>query len=232
MSFSPRARIAAALLLASLVSMPAVAEPTATAASAKEVLKIYADIAEAAYGDSLATAKTLKLAIDRLLEQPNQDSLIAARAAWVAARIPYMQTEAYRFGNPIVDDWEGKVNAWPLDEGLIDYVGRVLWHGVDENALYAANVIANATLTVGGKTGRCRRRSRRSSVRRAAGSRRRRGECRDRLSRDRVPALGPGSERHRAGRRQPSGDRFRHRRTAPTAIATAAPPISRPRPIS
>ena len=28
----------------------------------------------------------------------------------------------FRFGNPLVDDWEGRVNAWPLDEGLIDYV--------------------------------------------------------------------------------------------------------------
>ena len=46
----------------------------------------------------------------------------AARTAWLAARVPYQQTEAYRFGNPIVDDWEGKLNAWPLDEGLIDYV--------------------------------------------------------------------------------------------------------------
>jgi len=31
--------------------------------------------------------------------------------------VPYQQTEVYRFGNPIVDAWEGKVNAWPLDEG-------------------------------------------------------------------------------------------------------------------
>ena len=44
----------------------------------------------------------------------------AAQEAWLAARAPYQQTEAYRFGNAIVDDWEGKVNAWPLDEGLID----------------------------------------------------------------------------------------------------------------
>jgi putative iron-regulated protein len=151
MSFSPRARIAAGLLLASLVSMPAVAEPAAKAASAKDVLKIYADIAEAAYGDSLATAKTLKLAIDRLLEQPNEDSLIAARAAWTAARIPYMQTEAYRFGNSIVDDWEGKVNAWPLDEGLIDYVAESYGAESPENDFYVANVIANASFTVGGK---------------------------------------------------------------------------------
>ncbi len=33
-----------------------------------------------------------------------------------------MQTEAFRFGNPEIDDLEGNVNSWPLDEGLIDYV--------------------------------------------------------------------------------------------------------------
>ena len=37
-----------------------------------------------------------------------------------------MQTEVFRFGNPVVDDWEGRVNAWPLDEGLIDYVDSLL----------------------------------------------------------------------------------------------------------
>ena len=46
----------------------------------------------------------------------------AARAAWIQSRVPYQQTEVYRFGNATVDDWEGKVNGWPLDEGLIDYV--------------------------------------------------------------------------------------------------------------
>ena len=44
-----------------------------------------------------------------------------ARAAWIAARPSYQQSEVFRFGNAIVDDWEGRVNAWPLDEGLIDY---------------------------------------------------------------------------------------------------------------
>jgi len=28
---------------------------------------------------------------------------LAVSAAWIAARIPYMQTEAFRFGNAIVD---------------------------------------------------------------------------------------------------------------------------------
>ena len=77
--------------------------------------------------------------------------MLAARAAWVAARIPYMQTEAYRFGNRIVDDWEGKVNSWPLDEGLIDYVSGSYGTDSPENELYAADVIANTSLTIGGK---------------------------------------------------------------------------------
>jgi putative iron-regulated protein len=126
---------------------PAAAEP-----SAKDVLKNYADIAQAAYTDSLVTATTMQLAIERLIAEPTQDNLIAARGAWVAARIPYMQTEAYRFGNKIVDDWEGKVNSWPLDEGLIDYVAESYGKDSPENELYAADVIANTSVTIGGKT--------------------------------------------------------------------------------
>ena len=56
------------------------------------------------------------------MQHPRSDTLNAARDAWKASRIPYQQTEVYRFGNAIVDDWEGRVNSWPLDEGLIDYV--------------------------------------------------------------------------------------------------------------
>ncbi len=125
--------------------------PASAAPAPKEVLTTYADIGQAAYTDSLDAAKTLKLAVDVLLAAPTEDALRAARAAWIAARIPYMQTEAYRFGNAIVDDWEGRVNSWPLDEGLIDYVASSYGTESPENALYVANVIANTTLTIGGK---------------------------------------------------------------------------------
>jgi putative iron-regulated protein len=123
----------------------------AFAETPKDVLKTYADIAQAGYTDSLDAARTLKLAVDAFLAAPTEDNLRAARGAWIAARIPYMQTEAYRFGNAIVDDWEGKVNAWPLDEGLIDYVASSYGEESPENELYVANVIANTTLTIGGK---------------------------------------------------------------------------------
>ena len=116
------------------------------------LLETYADIAHAAYEDSLIRARELRAAIESLTAAPSAEAMTKARNVWVAARVPYMQTEAYRFGNAIVDDWEGKVNAWPLDEGLIDYVTAPYGTSSEENPVYAANVIANETLKIGGET--------------------------------------------------------------------------------
>lgn len=120
--------------------------------SRAEVLDNYADIAEAIYGDSLIAAQRLQSAVDALIAQPSADTLQAAKSAWLAARVPYQQSEVYRFGNAIVDDWEGKVNAWPLDEGLIDYVDVTYGGPTDENALAALNVVASPSLTISGET--------------------------------------------------------------------------------
>jgi putative iron-regulated protein len=124
----------------------------AAAPSVKAVVETYANIAEATYADTLAVAIKLRASIQAFLAKPSPESLNAARQAWRAARIPYMQTEAYRFGNKIVDDWEKKVNAWPLDEGLIDYVAGDYGADSPENELYAANVIANKTIKIAGRT--------------------------------------------------------------------------------
>ena len=123
----------------------------AAAADRAAVIATYADIAHAGYEDALRTAEGLDAAIDALIAKPSAATLQAARAAWVAARAPYQQTEVYRFGNAIVDDWEGRVNAWPLDEGLIDYVDAGYGTESDTNALYVVNVIANPVLTIGGQ---------------------------------------------------------------------------------
>lgn len=120
--------------------------------SKADVLSTYSDIAAAKYEDSLLAAKALKAAVDTLVSNPSAETLQAARAAWLASRVPYQQTEVYRFGNAIVDDWEGKVNAWPLDEGLIDYVDASYGGATDENEYAALNVVANASFTLGGDT--------------------------------------------------------------------------------
>lgn len=130
--------------MAAQANVPSVPSP-------QQVIKTYANIAHAGYTDSLVMAQALHAAIEALVAQPGQQTLAAARAAWIAAREPYMQTEVYRFGNAIVDDWEGRVNAWPLDEGLIDYVDASYGTSSEENALYTANVIAGTELSINGK---------------------------------------------------------------------------------
>ncbi|WEK05110.1 MAG: imelysin family protein [Candidatus Devosia phytovorans] len=115
-----------------------------------DVLANYADIALAGYEDSLTTAKALDAAVDALIANPSEETQQAAKDAWLAARVPYQQTEAFRFGNPIVDEWEGRVNAWPLDEGMIDYVDASYGSESDSNELYVADVIANPKVSIGG----------------------------------------------------------------------------------
>ncbi len=95
------------------------------------VIANYAHLVAATYQQALMDAKDLQLAIDALLEKPSEETMNAARNAWINARTSYLQTEAFRFyEGPIdfVDEKagtegpEGRLNAWPMNEGFIDYV--------------------------------------------------------------------------------------------------------------
>ena len=140
-------------LLSTIATAALLAGGAAQSQDARAVIEGYADLALAKYGDSLAAARALDAALDAFVAAPSAETHEAAKAAWLAARVPYQQTEAYRFGNAVVDAWEGKVNAWPLDEGLIDYVDTAFYGEVnEENGFYRANVIASPELKVGGVT--------------------------------------------------------------------------------
>lgn len=143
---SARSLLAATALVGLLVASPVFA----AAPEPKAVVTTYANIAQAMYEDALKAARDLGKAVDAFLAAPTEENLKKAREAWLAARVPYQQTEGFRFGNPLVDEWEGKVNAWPLDEGLIDYVDTASYgEKSDENPLYRANVIANKKIRIG-----------------------------------------------------------------------------------
>jgi len=86
---------------------------SANATTPREVINGYADLAFAKYSDSLDAAVILDAALKALIDAPSTQNHQAAKDAWLAARVPYQQTEAFRFGNAYVDAWEGKVNAWP-----------------------------------------------------------------------------------------------------------------------
>lgn len=138
---TPRSRIVASALL--FVSPMAFANVTE-----KEVVKNYADLAYAVFDDAYITAQNLQDSIDSLIKQPSEQTLEQAREAWLASRVPYQQSETFRFGNAVVDDWEGQLNAWPLDEGLIDYVAKG-YHFELGNDGAQANIIANKLIQVG-----------------------------------------------------------------------------------
>ena len=139
-----RKLITAALAATALTAMPVLADKGA-------VLDTYANIAHAGYGDSLKTAKKLQAAVNAFVANPSAETQQAAKDAWLMARVPYQQTEVYRFGNVIVDEWEGKVNAWPLDEGLLDYTSEAYGGPTDENPLAVLNIVANPMFEISGE---------------------------------------------------------------------------------
>lgn len=128
--------IAAAVVSASLGLAGCNSNPTVATASSSvstgEVLVAHAKMAHANYADTLAGAKALQRAVDSFIANPTAETQMAAKRAWLASRESYGQTEVFRFrGGPIDDDAstaepddgpEGQINAWPLAEGLIDYV--------------------------------------------------------------------------------------------------------------
>ena len=108
----------------------------------RSVLDAYAKIVAATYEDTLAGARALDQAVDALIASPSAETLHAARERWKAARIPYGQSEAFRFyAGPIDREGgpEGQINGWPLDENHIDAVRLELY-----DAAPGANIIADA----------------------------------------------------------------------------------------
>jgi putative iron-regulated protein len=91
----------------------------------KAAVTNYASIVYANYSDALSKAQLLKTSIDVFVATPTQSNFDAAKQAWLEARLPYGQTEVFRFySGPIDDDNgpEGLINAWPMDEAYLDYV--------------------------------------------------------------------------------------------------------------
>jgi putative iron-regulated protein len=117
----------------------------------------HADIAYAAYSDSKTAALILQETVNTFIAEPTEENLLAAKSAYKAIRAPYQQSEIMRFdsiitvganldadGGPAsVDEWEGQVNAWPLDENhiitiiagseVIDVELLLIQNGADDN---------------------------------------------------------------------------------------------------
>jgi putative iron-regulated protein len=98
----------------------------------EEVVANYAVTVSANYTDTYDKAVILQTKINAFVASPSATGLSEAKQAWLDARVPYGQTEVYRETNspvdvdPDVSPWglgtEGQMNAWPCDEGYIDYI--------------------------------------------------------------------------------------------------------------
>lgn len=82
----------------------------------------YIELVQDSYAKAADGTGALKDAIDALITDPTDAKLSAARKAWVDARPAYLVTEAYRFYDGPIEDIEGQINAWPMNEAAIDYV--------------------------------------------------------------------------------------------------------------
>ena len=115
-------------------------------ANTAEAVNQYAAIVDASYADSHSTAIALNDSLSALVASATPENFEAAKQAWLASRVPYLQTEVYRFYDGPIDNPtngpEGLINAWPLDENYIDYVSDDAEAGI----INGTGVIDAATL--------------------------------------------------------------------------------------
>ena len=104
-----RRPLALAIAASALVVSSHVAAEDVTA---EAVVSHYTDLAHTTYSDALKTAKALDEAIDSLLAAPTPETLAAAKKAWREARVPYQQSEVFRFGFSCSRSWRFFALCW------------------------------------------------------------------------------------------------------------------------
>jgi len=124
------------LILSTIVVLAACNGKSEDLNTVEHIADNHADIAFAAYSDSQTAALILQESVNIFIAEPTDTNLLSAKAAYKAIRAPYQQSEIMRFDSMItvgknldsdggpasVDEWEGQVNAWPLDENHINTI--------------------------------------------------------------------------------------------------------------
>lgn len=105
-------------------------DKTGATADINGFLETYSEIAYRTYGDSVTTAKGFQTELNNgLATEQTEANLAALKTAWLDMRVPFLQTEAFRFSETPIDspnyfavseEIEGDLNAWPLDEVYLD----------------------------------------------------------------------------------------------------------------
>jgi putative iron-regulated protein len=91
------------------------------AAARAAVVKQYAVNLDANYKDVITKLRALQVAVDAFVAAPSAAGFDAARQAWLDARPAWGECEYSRFYGGPIDDAQGRMNEWPIDETFIDY---------------------------------------------------------------------------------------------------------------
>ncbi len=123
----------------------------------KAVIENYANIVYQSYKDSYDKAVIMQTAINTFVDTPTEANFTAAKQAWLEAREPYGQTEAYRESNGPIDTpnggIEGQLNAWPLDENYIDYVRDGMGGETTDGIINDTSITINEATLIGANEG-------------------------------------------------------------------------------
>jgi putative iron-regulated protein len=132
------------------------ANSTSLPENTPQVIDGYAQLVFATYTDALDGAKALDTSLDAFVAKPLDTTLEASKKAWLDARDPYGQSEAFRFyGGPIDDNDgpEGRINAWPMDESYIDYVAGDITAGIINAPMMYPTIDAPLLISLNEKDG-------------------------------------------------------------------------------
>lgn len=126
-----RTTLSRGLLLAALLGMT-LCLGSSSKIDTSTIIGNYTRIATENYDDVVKDAEELKRAIDDFANKPTKATLERSKKAWLNSRESYGTSEIFRLSNGPIDaedGWiaeaygslESQINAWPLDENIIDY---------------------------------------------------------------------------------------------------------------
>lgn len=97
----------------------------------QQLTEKYLEQIESDFTDASLALETMQKSVEDFLQNPSNNSMEAARDAWLSANIAYELTTLHRyFASRILDEAQGEqwfqlqyqINQWPILPGYIDYV--------------------------------------------------------------------------------------------------------------
>lgn len=110
----------AVLLVGTGCETPTTSEGGSNGASAGGNVQLVSDFPEQVviptYQLLVEQSKTLKVTVDAFASDANAETLKAAQVAWIEAREPWEQSEAFAFGPAESLGYDGDLDDWPVNE--------------------------------------------------------------------------------------------------------------------